>query len=114
VARLRLLTDEHVPSAAVRALRADGFSVVTARELLGDRTVDPDLLTAAAESDRILLTNDRDFVRLHECVDHTGILVYTSQDLSPDDFVRAALHVERHLGYEVLRGDLHWLEQWLG
>lgn len=111
--RLRLLTDEHVPGVAVTALRGDGFSVETARLLFGDRTDDRPLLEAAADRDRVLLTNDRDFARLHQRTEHAGIVLYTDQDLSPSDFVRGLVRLDRHFAPEDMRDELQWLDRWV-
>lgn len=111
--RLDLLTDEHVPSVAVTALRSEGFAVATARETFGECTVDLDLLAATAEMDRALLTNDRDFVTLHGQVDHGGLVVYTTQDLAPAQFVRGVERIDRYLDPEDVQNGLKWLERWL-
>jgi predicted nuclease of predicted toxin-antitoxin system len=113
MADLRVLTDEHVPSVAVTALRSEGFSVTTARERFGEQTVDPDLLVATEELDRTILTNDRDFVRIHEDVEHAGIVIYTTQSLGPDQFVRGLSRIDMYMDSEDLRGSVQWLEQWL-
>lgn len=113
MADLRLLTDEHVPSVAVTALRSEGFSVTTARDRFGERTVDPELLSSTGELHRTLLTNDRDFVRLHDDVDHAGIVMYTTQSLGPDQFVRGLTRMDRYLSPEDLYDSVQWLERWL-
>lgn len=110
---LQLLTDEHVPSVAVTALRSEGFSVATARERFGERTVDPDLLHLTGDLERTLLTNDRDFVRLHGEFEHAGIVMYTTQSLGPEAFVRGLTRMDAHLDPADLRNDLQWLERWL-
>lgn len=57
---MRLLADENIPLAAVRALRAAGHDVVAIAE---DATGLPDhtVLDRATSENRILLTFDRDF-----------------------------------------------------
>lgn len=113
MADLRLLTDEHVPSVAVAALRSEGSSVTTARERFGERTVDPELLVATDELERTILTNDRDFVRLHETVEHSGIVIYTTQSLGSDQFVRGLSRIDAYMDQEDLRDSVQWLEHWL-
>lgn len=113
MADLRLLADEHVPSVAVTALRSEGFSVITARERFGERTVDPELLVATEELDRTILTNDRDFVRLHGDVEHAGIVIYTTQSLGTDQFVRGISRIDAYMDQEDLRNSIQWLGRWL-
>ena len=60
-----LLADENFSRSVVEALRALGHDVRTAQEEgLGGRP-DPEVLAAATALGRIMLTHDRDFVRLH-------------------------------------------------
>ena len=61
---LKALADEHVLSAIVRALRTRGMDVVTVQDLGGEGTDDPVLLADALRDERILLTNDQDFLAL--------------------------------------------------
>jgi predicted nuclease of predicted toxin-antitoxin system len=59
---LRLLTDEHIPVAAVTALRARGHDVLSASDSPG--TPDRDVLRRATEEGRVLVTCDKGFGRL--------------------------------------------------
>jgi len=74
VGRLRFLFDEHVAEAVAQGLRRRGVDVLTAAEasLLGA----PDTLyMARSRSDQfVIVTHDRDFLRLDERgEDHAGI-----------------------------------------
>jgi predicted nuclease of predicted toxin-antitoxin system len=60
---LRWLADECVHAPVVAALRAEGHDVIYAAEA-GQQTVDADLLNDAFRSERILLTEDKDFGEL--------------------------------------------------
>ncbi|RXK47423.1 DUF5615 family PIN-like protein [Halorientalis pallida] len=113
MARLSFCTDEHVPHAFVSALESNGFSVVTAAGEHGQDTVDEELLAWCGDSDRVLVTNDRDFVELDEQVNHAGLVIYTSQAISPSDFARAIRRVDRQFGAKEMRDVLVWLDQWL-
>ena len=55
------------------ALESNGFSVVTAASEHGQDTVDEELLEWCGGSDRVLVTNDRDFVELDEQIAHAGL-----------------------------------------
>ena len=57
---LRFLADECCDFAIVRALRAKGYDVFAVGEVM-QSTVDRSLLELAADGDRILLTEDKDF-----------------------------------------------------
>lgn len=57
---LHFMADECCDFAVVRALRAEGYDVFAVGEVM-QHSVDRSLLELAIESDRILLTEDKDF-----------------------------------------------------
>lgn len=69
---LRFLADESCDFAVVRALRAEGYDVVAVSEVTR-RSDDSELIAQAAQEQRILLTEDKDF----------GWLVFVSHADSP-------------------------------
>lgn len=111
--RLRFCTDEHVPHSFVTALVSNGFTVLEAVEEHGERTVDPDLLRWCDDEDCVFVTNDRDFVELAPSIDHAGVVLYTSQTLSPADFVRGVRRIDRQFTARSIRNEVVWLEQWV-
>lgn len=56
--------DVHVPSAVTAGLRRLGVDVITAQEDEGQRLEDEALLTRATELDRVLFTQDDDFLAI--------------------------------------------------
>lgn len=82
MARIKYLTDEHVPSAVAKGLRARGVDVITPPEAGTLGNTDELLLTYARELGRVVITYDADFLRLHDAgIAHAGI-VYGTADLS--------------------------------
>lgn len=84
--------DEHVKEAIVDGLRLRGMDVVTAQERGQRQKDDEELLETATAENRLLLTNDTDFLRIHAewCAagrDHAGI-VYWHQNLNIGAAVR--------------------------
>src|SRR5205085_10353175 len=76
---IKFYTDEHVPNAVARGLRARGVDVRTTAEagMLG--ASDEDQLEWAKNEGRVMFSQDRDFLRLAVTVaDHTGV-VYASR-----------------------------------
>jgi len=61
---VRLLLDQDVFGSTRRELEADGHDVLTARQANLSRAEDSQLLGAAHDDERILVTRDRDFGRL--------------------------------------------------
>ena len=71
---IRFLFDEHVPLAVVEGLRRRGIDVLTAAEanLLG--APDTEYLIRSQAEGRVLVTQDRDLLRLHQAHhQHAGI-----------------------------------------
>ena len=85
-----LLADENFPFPVVLALRAAGVDVRTASDARLLRSSDASVLAAATADGRAVLTQDRDYIRLHKRgAAHAGI-VFTSRD---DDFAALAARV---------------------
>jgi hypothetical protein len=61
---LRGYADVHVVYAIVQALRRRGMDVVTAQERARDEATDDELLVESFDEERVLLTNDADFLVL--------------------------------------------------
>lgn len=78
----RLYLDHNVKGSIVRGLRIRGLDVLTAEEDQAARLVDPVVLRRATELERVLFTEDKDFLSLaYETLDagHFGV-VYASQN----------------------------------
>jgi predicted nuclease of predicted toxin-antitoxin system len=91
VARIRYLTDEHVPSAVAKGLRARGVEVTTAVQAGALGKPDRWVLTHAREQGWVLITYDPDFLRLHATgIPHAGI-VYGTADMSIGTVIGGAL-----------------------
>jgi len=69
---MRLLTDQDIYRITVEQLRKWGHDVVTAKEVGMQRGKDKDLLGKAIETNRLLITRDKDF----------GQLVFLEESLS--------------------------------
>ncbi|MEF8827329.1 MAG: DUF5615 family PIN-like protein [Halapricum sp.] len=105
--------DEHVPDAVLTALESNGFEVVDAGAERGGETVDERLLAWCATHGYVLLTNDRDFVRLDATTNHAGVVCYTTQELTPGEFARGIRRLDRQFTPETMQNTLLWLENWL-
>lgn len=85
---IRYFLDEHVPTAIAKGLHKRGIDVLTISEtsLLG--TDDRELLAFVREEQRVIVTQDRDFMRLAAReAPHPGV-VYAPQDRSIGEMVR--------------------------
>jgi predicted nuclease of predicted toxin-antitoxin system len=68
---LRCLADESCDFAAVRALRAEGFEVLTVAETIPG-TEDDRVIEYAVRESRLLLTEDKDFGQLVYAAGHAS------------------------------------------
>ena len=90
---MRLLADESVDMAIVRALRQAGHDVVAVAESHAGIT-DDEVTSLAADDERVLLTEDRDF----------GRLVYADQrDTAGVIYMRYPITVRDHFAVEIMR-----------
>ncbi len=80
---VRLYTDVHVRRAVTQGLRLRSVDVLTAQEDGAAEFLDPDLLTRAAERERLLFMQDEDMLveaaRRHETGETFRGLVYAHQ-----------------------------------
>jgi predicted nuclease of predicted toxin-antitoxin system len=108
-AEIKYYTDEHIPSAVVAGLRRRGINVLTTveAEMLG--ATDEAQLTLATEQQRVLFTQDDDFLSLHATgIEHTGI-VYVHQGASIGYMVRCLHFVFQVLSLEEMINHVEFL-----
>jgi len=102
---LRGFADEHVVFAIVQALRSRGMDVVTVQERGQEGTDDADLLAEALREQRVMLTNDTDFLALAARSASRGetfapIFFWPQKKRRVGDVVRAVIR-------EAIRDDYH-------
>ncbi len=114
---VRILLDEHVGRVFERVLRERGYTVIQAKDRLGERTTDADLLAWCVENSTVLVTNNaKDFEPLHRDHDHAGIFLYHDQklpDRNPEGLARAVEEVFNQYGAADLENELIDLDEWL-
>lgn len=91
---IRFHLDEHVGHAVAVGLRLHGIDVTTSAEagLLG--TSDSVQLAFASTNHRVLVTHDRDFLKLHaEGVSHAGIAYCHQDKLAIGPLIRGLLAI---------------------
>jgi len=85
---IRYFTDEHIPMSIANGLRKRSIDVLTVSEagLLGKE--DKELLAFVREKQRVIVTQDRDFLQIAgQEASHPGV-VYAPQDRSIGEIVR--------------------------
>ena len=92
---MRLLADENLPHALVRALREAGHDVLSASETFSAAS-DETVLDRARTEARVLITFDADFGRMifaEHFAPPPGVIYLRSPPPSPDETVRRVLRV---------------------
>jgi hypothetical protein len=105
---VKFYTDEHVAKAVVRGMRARGVDVLTAVEagMLG--ATDEGHLQFALEGNRVVFTQDNDFLRLHAAgAVHAGV-AYAPQGTSIGDIIRGLMLIYQVLDADDMRGHLEY------
>jgi predicted nuclease of predicted toxin-antitoxin system len=92
---IRFHLDEHIDHEVATGLRTRGIDVTTATDAGLLHSGDQDHLRYALDSQRIVFTNDQDFLRLHsQGVPHAGIVFCARGSRSTKEIIRhlALLH----------------------
>ncbi len=106
---LRFYLDEHVANAIAYGLRARGIDVVTAVEVNMAPASDEKHLIWATAHERVLVTLDSDFVRLHEDgAQHSGI-VFCPRQRSIGEIIRGLVLVHEVLTADEMQNHLEFL-----
>lgn len=111
---LSLDMDEHVKSAVTDGLRSRGLDVLTVQEGGFGRSSDPDVLQRATDLDRLLFTQDDDFLAIAHDWQQSGRLfagaAYAHQlDLTIGQAVRQLELICNVMTAEVVRNTILYL-----
>ena len=111
-----ILLDEHISRVFERVLRERNFNVTQAKDEFGEETSDRALLNHCLKTNTVLITNNtKDFLDLHEEVDHVGILLLFDQHLhyqNPEGLARTIEAVESQYGTTGLKNEVVDLDHW--
>jgi hypothetical protein len=109
VARPSFLTDEHIPTAVARGLRARGIDASTTGEGGQLGTSDTALLAFAKAQGRVLISADADHLRLHAAgVSHAGIL-FAPPDVAIGLLIGGAMLIAEVLTAEEMENRVEFL-----
>ena len=72
---MKFLADEHIESSIVTGLNLLGIDTISINEAGKRESNDEEILSWAKDNDRVIITRDSDFVKLHKKgVEHVGIV----------------------------------------
>ena len=107
--KVSFYTDEHISGAVINGLRRLGADVLSTPEagMLG--ATDDRHLALASDLGRVLVTQDRDFLRLNrQGVPHTGI-VYADADTSISRIINGLIPIYEVLDPEDMIGRVEYI-----
>ncbi len=109
MSRIRYYTDEHVSRAVVRGLRQRGVDVLSVPDTDMRGASDQDHLARADSEERVVFTQDADFLRLAAAGHtHCGI-VYAPQGTLIGDAIRGLMLIYQVLEAEEMIGNIEFL-----
>lgn len=106
---IKFYMDEHVPPAVVHGLRRRSVDVLTTQEA-GMLSQDDDAqLRLATGQERVLFTQDEDFLALHNTSPKHAGIAYAPQQTSIGEMVRGLLLIHDVLTPDEMRGRLEYI-----
>lgn len=102
-------TDEHIAPAIASGLRKRGVDVLTIVEAGWLGVEDEDLLSFVRDEERVIVPQDRDFLRSAVQVDDPPEVVYAPQERSIGEMVRLLNLLARVSDTEEMRGRVEYL-----
>ncbi len=106
---IKLYTDEQVSNSIVNGLRLRGIDVVTTKQagLLG--ATDEEHIAFAKNQNRVIFTQDDDFLRLHtKGMKHNGI-VYAHHRIAIGDIIRGLILIQQVLSSDDMKNHVEFL-----
>ena len=109
MSKIRYYTDEHVAKAVIRGLRQRGVDILTVREANKLGEDDKGHLAFALVENRVIFTQDDDFLRLPSSdMEHAGI-VYTPQHTPVGEIIQGLMLIYQVLEAEEMIGNVEYL-----
>ncbi len=110
MAALRFHLDESVNHAIANGLKRRGLDVTTTSDADLIAASDEDQLTYASSAERVLVTHDDDFLRLHAAgAPHRGIVFVRQRRRSIGQIVLGLAALSRRVGADEMIRQVHYL-----
>jgi predicted nuclease of predicted toxin-antitoxin system len=107
---IRFHLDEHCPTALADGLRRRGIDVTTTHDAGLAGAPDEEHIAYALDQDRVIFTQDDDYLRLHALgIPHAGIAYCHQQSRSLGQIIRGLLLIWDIYDSEEMRGQIKYL-----
>ena len=110
MAKPRFYMDEHISKAVVAALRTNGVDVLTVPEAGTLGASDEEHLQRATGDGRVIVTQDRDFLRLAATGIHHAGIAYDSQNRTIGELVRGLMLIHQVLNADEMKDHVEHLQ----
>jgi hypothetical protein len=102
--------DEHIPPALAEALRSRGLDVTTTADASLESAQDWEHLAFAVKTNRVVITQDVDFLRLHGAgTPHAGIAFWRQQARTIRDVLRRLVLLEAAMSSDDMKNRVEYL-----
>ena len=107
--KIRFYADEHIAKAVIRGLRQRGVDILAAQETDMLSASDAEHFKQAQRDNRVIVTQDDDFLRFHAAgKTHSGI-VYAPQGISIGEMIQGLLLISQALDAEEMQDQVEFL-----
>ena len=107
--KIRFYLDENVGNAVARGLKKQGIDVITTGEAGRLSTPDEEQIAFATADERVVFTQDKDFLIMHSAgQEHAGI-AYARLGISVGDAIRGLVLIHELLEPEEMRNKVEYL-----
>ena len=109
MSKIRYYTDEHVAKAVIRGLRQRGVDVLTTPEAGKLHASDEEHLEFASAEQRVMFTQDDDFLKLVALGDSHAGIVYAPQHTAIGTIIQGLMLIYQVLEAEEMAGNIEYL-----
>ncbi len=107
--KIRFYADEHIAKAVILGLRQRGVDILAVKETEMLSASDAEHFKRAQSENRVIVTQDDDFLRFHAVGQkHSGI-VYAPQGKSIGEMIQGLLLISQVLDAEEMQGQIEFL-----
>ncbi len=107
---IRVHLDESVDGAIAKALRTRGIDVTTAADAGLLAAIDEEHMRFARSQDRVLVTHDEDYLRLHAAgIEHAGVASCHAEARTIGQMVAGLLLIHGCVSSDEMRGHVEFL-----
>ncbi len=106
---IKYYTDEHIPKAVIQGLRRRGIDVLSVPESGMIQASDEEILEMARMENRVIITQDEDFLRLHSEGNHHWGIVYSPHGTSIGEIISGLMLIHQVLDSTEMKNHVEFI-----